>query len=205
MKRRQASDWWQDFPTTVNIEMKCEVEGQGSKPLWILLVAPFVCSVLLYALAWANVEGLFTRWQSISKPPEKPSKLLAIVRGLWVETQSGNVYLHEQPLSCTENCWAKSDYPEPDLPGSFLLKHCGRLPSLDNVIDTKATCKPRGPGRSLHVYAIRENGSILFWNHNVGEGDSLNLFFSPWVGAVTGFFIGLLVVALTGSSSTAPS
>lgn len=165
-----------------------------AKRIGVLILLPLAGALVALALAIASLEGLFVMWKSLGKPPEKAVKIIAIASGLYVETESGRVYSYEGSYSCGDKCWVASKYPEPDPTPYFTLDACGSLPSFVHAIDTKALCEPWGPGSYLSVYAIRNDGNVFVWQHRVGEGNTIWILMSPFVGAPIGFLVAIIIV-----------
>jgi len=162
-----------------------------------------VGALLAFVLAVGNIEGWFVLWESLGKPPEKAVKIIAITHGLWVETAAGHVYSHEGNPGCGDKCWVVSSYPESDPLPYFPLTACGEGPALARAIDMKAICSPWGPGHCLSVYAIRDDGKVFVWEHCVGEGNTIELLYSPFLGALIGFLAAVIIVlSKTGGRPT---
>ncbi len=176
----------------------------SGKRIGILLLAPVVGAVLFFVFSSLQIHGVFSGWESLGKPPEKAVKILAIAHGLWVQTESGRVYRSEIVATCTENCWVLASSPEPDPPSFFPVDTCGILPSLDHSIDTKATCEAWGPGSSLYVYSIRDDGYVFVRNHRISEGDSMRYVFSPCIGAAVGFILGVFILLVSSDPKPPP-
>jgi hypothetical protein len=165
-----------------------------AKRVGALILLPLAGALIAFALGYTYLEGRFVIWQSLGKPPEKAVKLVAIARGLWVETESGRVYHYDGTASCGDRCWVASDYPAPDPPPYFTIDRCGWAPSFTQAIDTKAICEPWGPGSYLYVYAIRKDGNVFMWEHGIGEENSLEFVLSPCMGGATGLLAAISVI-----------
>ena len=168
------------------------------KRLGILIVVTLAGTLATFVVAVAYYEGWFVPWESLGRPPEEAVQIVAVTNGLWVETALNHVYHYEGDRHCGDNCWVTSDYPQPDPPPFFPLDACGRFPSLARAVDTKATCQPWGPGSYLIVYAIREDGNVLVWEHGIGEGGSM--IWAPILAVCYGAPISLLIAILIALS-----
>jgi hypothetical protein len=167
------------------------------KSISLLILITLGGTFATFVIAFAYYEGWFIQWEYLGRPPEKAIKLVAITNGLRVETASGQVYQYAGDRQCGDNCWNLSDNSEPDPPPYLSIEMCGWYPSLPASIDTKAVCRPWGPGGYLTVYAIRNDGSIFSWEHGLGEGGSI--IWAPILAIVYGtpasFFVALIIVA----------
>jgi hypothetical protein len=161
------------------------------KHISFLAVSTLIGSILLYAYSYASLHGLLERWETLGSPPSKAIKVVDIG---FVQTASGNIYQQVYNVNCKDNCWALADFVTPAPSLLFSSTSCGRLPSLSKYVDSKVACQPWGPGKSLSIYAIDENGTVYAWEHKVGEGDSLIYLLSPFLGAVVGLIFGISIL-----------
>ena len=163
---------------------------------WIaqVILITVVLTFATFIITFGYFEGWFVRWESLGKPPERPTRLIAITDGLWVETALGHVYQYES-LQCGDKCWTLSDYPKPDTRPNWPL--CGWLPPSPLFsIDTKVLSGPWGPGCYLTVYAIRIDGNVFRWEHRVGEGGSFWAYYlTVFYLAPLCLFVALIIVA----------
>ena len=55
----------------------------------------------------------------------------------------------------------------------------------------------------MSVYAIRDDGKVFVWEHCVGEGNTIELLYSPFLGALIGFLAAVIIVlSKTGGRRT---
>lgn len=164
------------------------------KRIGLLILSSVIGAFVFFIFALASVNGMFVQWENLGKPPETP---VEIIRPGYVKTDNGNIYqyiFYDQ--DCNSGCWKKieaipdntEDYEKPST--------CGNLPSLDNYVDSKADCQFWGVGTSLTIYAIGKDDSVYYWEHSIGEGDSMMLIFYPFWGAVGGFFVGVIGILI---------
>jgi hypothetical protein len=161
------------------------------KCIWLLIFFSLTGAILLSQYSSASMRGSFVQWESLGKPSSKAVKVVALD---YVKTESGEIYQYVHEFGCGNSCWVISDNPPSDSEYWLPLDDCGNVPPLDNYVDSKAVCEHWGPGISLTIYAIDNNGFVYSWNHRLGEGDSLFHFLSPYIGAISGFIIGFIVL-----------
>jgi len=161
------------------------------KRIGLLVLFTFLGAFFCVILAMTISDGLFVQWKSLGKPTEK---VVEVIRPGYVKTASGNIYHQNNRLDCSTNCWEIMDNLPTDHEPYWEMSSCGRMPSLKNYLDTKAVCQPGGTGSSLTIYALGKDGLVYSWNHSIGEGDSILLFYAPFAGSVVGFVIGVVVL-----------
>ncbi len=157
--------------------------------LGLLILFTIAGSIIVYFDDLAFLNGWYEKWEPIGKPPSKVIKLIGLD---YVQTESGDTYQYIYAPDCNNNCWVKSDNPQLNTKFWIPLESCVDLPSLDNFVESKAVCELWGPGTSLTVNAIDQNGIVYSWNHRVGE--SFTYLLAPYVGAFCGFLIGSVVL-----------
>ena len=145
------------------------------KRIGLLVLLSAIGAVVLFLYARASMNGVFVQWEYLGKPSETP---VEIIRPGFVKTDTGNIYQQ----SCGSGCWEKIDTVPPDDRIYWKLSSCGSLPPLKKYTHSKAICQPWGVGSTLIVDAIAKDGSIYTWQHSIGEGDSMMLLFSPFLG-----------------------
>jgi hypothetical protein len=161
------------------------------KRIGLLVLFSLLGAIVFVFLAKASSKGLFVKWESLGKPPEKA---VQVVNPGYVKTDTGEIYRYNFQQGCNVGCWEKIDTLPLSQQTYWPLSSCGSLPPLDNYVNTKAVCKPWGVGSSLEIYAIGKDGFVYYWNRLKGEGDSLALLYSPFIGAAVGFVFGIVVL-----------
>ena len=158
----------------------------------LLALLSLAGAIAMYFYSSVSLNRSSIRWESLGKPPSKAVKVVALG---YVQTESGDIYQYDYNSGCENNCWFKSDNPPQNSEYLLPLNHCGDLPPLENYIAAKEVCDYYGTGLALTITAIDKNGSVYSWDDKFGgEGDSLIRLVSPYVGAIVGLFIGLIIV-----------
>ncbi|MGB2964485.1 MAG: hypothetical protein WBB69_10925 [Anaerolineales bacterium] len=161
------------------------------KRVGLLVFFSFIGAIVLYLFSLASLNGKYVKWESLGKPPGEATKIVSIG---YVQLESGEIYHYVPKPNCDDNCWAKvNDFP-PVSEDLFSLDSCGNLPKLDTFKDSLVVCEPWGPGISLTINAIENDGFVYSWNHKLGENNSMFHFFSPIIGAIGGFVIGSIIL-----------
>jgi hypothetical protein len=173
----------------------------GLLMLMALAGAISMCLLTLYSPS-INAR-FFAQWTPLARPPDKAIRVIVTVKGLWVRTQSGQVYGYDfvDGTSCQEDCWkAASVYPK--VSKSYLpLDMCGPIPVFSNGLDSVAVCRPYGVGGLLSVYAIGQDGNIYVSESHGPSDTDPSLCFSPVVGAIVGLLIGFFILPGNEQSS----
>ncbi len=171
----------------------------------LITLAAMTCAFLLQD---GVNKGWFVPWKSLGRPPEKAIELLITGHNLSVVTASGQVYRAVSGPGCEITCWTLLDKPELELAEEPQVP-CGWHPTLLNAIDTRLDCYLWGPG-AVYVteYAIRSDGTVLFWGHGEGgEGGPLlwNSMAALCYGLPAGLLMAVCVAYFTRAGRVAKS
>ncbi len=143
------------------------------------------------------MRGTFTKWEVLSRPVATPNKLLRLN---YVQTVTGDIYEYQYTQTCTSGCWAKVNTLPARLDANILLplKDCEDafdIPSVNRFSDSVIECRRSGTGISLMLQAIDRDGNIQMWRKGQDDfGDPIMLLMSPFVGAILGFVITIVVL-----------
>jgi hypothetical protein len=129
----------------------------------MLVLFSLAGAIIMYFYGWANLRGMFIKWTPLGKPPGNVVKVVAID---YVQSATGEIYQHVYEQDCNANCWFKSDLATSDSESLLPSDYCGKLPNLDNFVDSKVVCAFNGWGYSLTIEAIDHNGCIFVGKNN---------------------------------------
>ena len=131
-------------------------------------------------------------WVQIEASPEPVAKLISIERDqLWVESESGTLFKYTDAENCISDCWMRvQSIPDPvryDNPDPIEVKDTTCSPSLPlmRVAEKIEEGRVEMWVSRNYVFALRENGSLHFWQSDVfGEWIIVELFFGLCGGAI---------------------
>jgi hypothetical protein len=158
------------------------------KRIGVLFLFTLAGAIGTCLFAYASLGGAFIPWASEGTPPGQAVQVLAYG---YVKTTSGEIYRH-----CGDSgldCWIRSEAPQPEYEG-IPLGRCAGLPSMDNIVDFKASCTTYGLGGQLAIFAVDKNGNAYSYHRADGGETGLVLILSPFLGALIGFVLGLAVL-----------
>jgi len=168
-----------------------------SDRIGLLFITTLIGVVVFYVLAIASKNGMLTQWKYLGKPPEPP---VSVIRPGYIKTDAGNIYQYNDFQTCNLGCWEKIDTLPPNVDPEFSLElsACNSLgnPSLDDYIDSKAVCERSFVGATLSIYVIGKDGFVYSWENSNSEGTAIMMFIAPFLGAMVGFLIGVLVILI---------
>ena len=158
------------------------------KMLGITFTASIGAGFFSLALATLYLDGSFTRWQSLGRPPEQITKIAeTTLYTVTVETISKTLYTRDTDVK--NNQWQETTFIRTDYSSN---PECdSRIPDdmlKENTIDIDAACELSPAGENTSIYALRENGNVYLWHRYPGLGELywMVLFVFP-IGAAIGF------------------
>ncbi len=136
------------------------------------ILAGFITAHIYY-------QGLFISWTRLADIPEKPQKIIAVNKGIWIRTESSSIYHYPPreassvvPLECTQDCWQKLEAAPANDPYIFVSSGCGRhIPSTRWLADSFTGCQSFGPAAIAFAYGFDKNGRVYYWSHLIGDMD----------------------------------
>lgn len=153
-----------------------------------------VGAIVVAIITIEDANGLFTPWKYLGKPP---GKVVRIVAPDYALMDTGAIYEYNATKNCSTGCWDKVEkvqtYEDPEaIPAD---NNCA-IPYLVFFKQTVILCDLWGPGSSTAVYGLGMDGYIYVWSNEFGEGNTLEIVISPFLGAALGFVIGIVVILL---------
>lgn len=144
-----------------------------------------------------SFNGTFIKWESLGKPPELPTEILAAdVRntGVYVKTISGQIY--ECCFGENLSSWAKRTESEVHGYNSTdcLMGRKAEGKHIRDEIDNYSVywCGEWDSGHAY--YAIRKDGSVWVWKHSTLFPDwVIQLCGYPLIGLIIGIMIGAML------------
>jgi hypothetical protein len=162
-----------------------------------------VLLALATALGWLDaenyVQGFTIRWKLLPNSPELPSKILAINKGLWIESVSGRIYYFASPdppftdEECSHDCWKEAQSAPADGENIVHDPGCGiHSPSTSWLKDVRSVCEQFGVAAVASVYGFDSKGRLYHWKHILGDQDGLALILFPVGWALFALIAGVL-------------
>ncbi|MBL8090547.1 MAG: hypothetical protein JNJ43_09485 [Anaerolineales bacterium] len=159
-----------------------------------------------FIAAHIYVQGFFISWIKLSKPPEEPQKILSVNKGIWIKTESDNIYYYPssemypfRPIACEKNCWHKYEIAPASEEYISNSSGCGMYsPSTKWLIDSISVCQNFGPAAIAFAYGFDKNGIVHYWLHPIGDQNGLAYIVFPVQGGAYGLILGLawLVISI---------
>jgi hypothetical protein len=169
------------------------------KYIGLVFLMTVIGAVVVAFLAIESANGRFVLWQFLGKPP---GNVVQIVAPDYVQTDRGDIYQYNSTKNCFVGCWDKVEsVPTYEDSEVIPINGCVPIPFLGYFKQTKIICDRWGIGSSLTVYGVGINGFIYYWNYLAGEGQMINILYSPFLGAALGFSIGILTILLRKPST----
>jgi hypothetical protein len=173
------------------------------KRIAALSLALVLGAVLGYFFADASNNGWFSaRWRAIENPPEVVHQMVALNRdSLWIQGDSGTLFLNEASSSCKAGCWqGVSEVPSLPIVESHEVavtaKTCAVSPPLSRVIDSLSECRRGMWIVRNYTFALRDDGTILLWQVDLSrEWASALMFIGVCIGALALFIPTLVTVS----------
>ena len=158
----------------------------------ILRVLTFVAvgTVLGILVAHADVSGWLQHWEALPSPPEPPVRIVeAHYQSLIVEAASGNMY--DCYIDWGGSCWRAAETYAASSP---LDPGCRprRWPTeLHDTVASETVCELGEPHHRFASFAIRDDGTILYWRDTSAEIPVAPYFLYPIASAALSLVIGL--------------
>jgi hypothetical protein len=146
-------------------------------------------ALILYAFGLLNTSGRLIKWRLLGMPPEKATQVLA---PRYIRTISGHIYKYVE--ICTDNCWQQVDSISYNPINQLSLETCGWMPDVSRYSDSISICERSGMEVVANIVAIDEQGGVYTWQSRKGEETTAINTFSPCVGAILGFGIGIIIL-----------
>ncbi len=162
---------------------------------------------ILAGLITAHIyyQGLFIPWTRLADIPEKPQKIIAVNKGIWIKTESSNIYHYlssdassSVPIECTRDCWQKVEAAPANDSYIFVSSGCGRhIPLTWWLVDSVTACQGFGPAAIAFAYGFDTKGRIYYWSHLIGDMDGIVYLMFPVYGGICGVIISLIWLAVS--------
>ncbi len=159
-----------------------------------------------FIAAYIYVHGFFILWTKLANPPEKPQRILAVNKGLWIKTESSNVYYYPAseifpfpPVACTKDCWHK--YETAPINDQYISnsRGCGlHSPSTRWLADSMSVCQSFGPAAIAVAYGFDKNDILYYWLHPIGDQDGLAYITFPIQGGVYAIPVAIVWLIMLG-------
>ncbi|MEW6042193.1 MAG: hypothetical protein AB1633_11800 [Elusimicrobiota bacterium] len=158
-----------------------------------------------FIAAHIYVQGFFISWTKLAELPEKPQKILAVNKGIWIKAESNNIYYYPssemfpfRPITCDKNCWRKYEIAPTNEEYISNSRGCGLYsPSTKWLVDSTSVCQSFGPAAIAIAYGFDENGIVHYWLHTVGDQNGLAYIAFPVQGGAYGLLLGLLWLSIS--------
>jgi len=169
--------------------------------LWFL---PPIGLIIGYIIAFMFMNGLFVTWQSLGNPSEDISRIIGLSEhGILMSARSGDYYSLnnfqnnlEKPLHRKDIVWIKqpmsSEVYEP------YSNHCSRFISWPPIFKVKQQFKlsvGQIEGINCYKFVLDMDGNIWSWNYATGGFIGFVYYIFPFIGALGGLIIALLIKA----------
>jgi len=165
------------------------------KTIGRLLLVAFLS--VLGAVLVAAIAGqlLKPRWESLGSPIRPATNIVSISPDLIVRAMDGMIY-----RSCGDGCWVQSSDADTPSVQQWSEGDCNQveIPSLDGLVDLKLECEILPVRSTYRAYAIDSDGFVYQWEEFTAEMSWAEPVLYGTIAAGIIFFIGILVIALTG-------
>ena len=158
-----------------------------------------------FIAAYIYVQGFFISWIKLAEPPEKPQKILAVNKGIWIKSETNTIYYYPsselfpfEPNSCDKNCWRTFETAPTNEDYISNSRGCGLYsPSTKWLLDSMSVCQSFGPAAIAFTYGIDKNGNVHYWLHPIGDQNGLAYILFPVQGGVGGLILALFWLVIS--------
>ena len=145
------------------------------KRLGLTTLLTIIGGLLGLAFAIAFVwDWLTSDWVQLEASPEPIAELISMERDqVWVESESGVLYEYSSGEYCQSDCWTVVEQipesPPSDNPDHFDVKNevCSPSRPFIGAKERIEQCHVEMWANRNYVFALRENGSLYFWQGQV--------------------------------------